>query len=257
MNILKYFKPSGLCLALLLVTNTIFPRSDFRTGINTPIGRINFTEQLNDKTVLYAAALALLIKIGYDVSWHNEYSDKAYRWMQQLDSFVNHKNITLIQDPNLGKLFFASDFDEMFQYLVWLNKSYNSWLTPWNWTTSQKKAINQIKAVSMLTVYNKLLNTDEENLATELKKFCREKFSGISAFPLVTAVEIMQDQQRFATTCPIQTTIIMRTLLSQIGVYLDMFKRVLRQDGDYVAELQTKRTQDLQREMVQAIQNIR
>ncbi|OGB86579.1 hypothetical protein A3J41_00075 [candidate division TM6 bacterium RIFCSPHIGHO2_12_FULL_38_8] len=247
-------KKYGILLCSLLLAHQTCPSDS--AGINTNINPTpTDKENIDGKISILLSALTLLLatKIGYDMSWHTTYACKADNWYALLNNTVQKNQITCVTNEHLKSLFCPVDHDEIMQLHDWLNNSYNSWLKPWNWTESQQKSFNQLHAVEILTMYADLLPLQDTVTGKDLVKAFRNKYVALSIYPLVFAYEMIEKHLQFIAA---RKDLNLYALLQQIMPYLNNFKLLLRQEPDYALELQAKRTNDLQKETVLAIQSL-
>jgi hypothetical protein len=238
----------------LLMVHVSSPDIHFNTGYQGQYGGFSHGSEISGKTVAMVVAAILAAKVAYDMSWHKEYESQAHHWYYLLHDTIARNSISSVQDASLLKLFAQPDFDSIMQYHAWMENSYNSWFCPWNWTASQKIAFNNLLAVEILTMYADLIALGDQVTGQDVLQSLRAKYACVSIYPLVLSYERMEQHSKFiqlnaANLC----NAVISTLLQQMATYLDRFKVLLRQEKDYLAELQMKRTHDLQKELIGAV----
>lgn len=244
-------KKYGLFLSALLLTSACFP-DGFRGSASTGVGpvRINYTTDLSTSLVLGTTAALIACKIGYDLSWQSTYVTKTNNWYEMLICAVERNQITSINHPKLQSLFSTIDHDEILQMHIWVKNSYNNWLTPWNWTTALKLSFQNLKIIEILTLYADLFKQEENITGTAIVRAFRCKYGNISVYPLIFAYETIDAHIQFIRSLNNHS---LEKLLSQTIDPLNNIKVLLRQENEYNTEVQTKRTNDLQQEMINAI----
>lgn len=242
----------GIFFSILLMMNTVNIQAKTEGILTTMVGpfKIRSTQDLNEKHVLVVAAMILAAKIGYDVSWQNTYIEKTTNWYQMLDCTIQKNQITSIKDSKLQSLFKSLDHDEILQMHTWINNSYNNWLTPWNWTYSLQKSLQNLQIIEILTIYADLFAKEENITGQDIIKTFRSKFSTISCYPLLFAYEIIEKHIQCIRNIQNHP---FADLISKAIEPLHNIKVMLREEAEYTAEMQAKRTHDLQQEMIQAI----
>jgi hypothetical protein len=245
-------KKIGLLCSLLLMSQMVFSVDGRAT---TSFGPFTFQHRfsMSEKTVAIAVATALVAKILYDVSWHDQYAKSANVWYQLLTHTIESNNINSVGDPEMLKLKNLIEFDDVLQNNLWINNSYNSWLQPWNWTCSQQFAFKQLKIIEILILYADVLAEKETLTSEAVVKAMRSKFIAVSMYPLVYAHERLTDYAQFINSGNLgfcETRI--KNLLSEMKSHINDFKNLLRQSKDYTDELSAKRTHELQEQMIAA-----
>ncbi len=209
-------------------------------------------QEFSPTFVLSVTAILLAAKISYDLSWHNTYATRTQNWYEILTRTIERNDITSIEDSKLISPFSAVDHDEILQMHIWVNNAYNNWLTPWNWTGSLKTSFQNLQIIEILTLYADLIAKKDTVTGTEVVKSFRSKYSNSSTYPLIFAYTNMDNHIQFIRK--LQNHPLQKTLTSAIE-YLNNFKILLRQENEYQQEIQTKRTNDLQEEMIGAIRS--
>ena len=255
-------KKYGLLLSALLCTNTF--QAHFRLGGGSNFGPVyvgaSQDVRLDAATELkiYAAVIGSIvaIKIGSDLIWQATYVKKAQNWYSKFAHEMRSNSAVTIKDVNLGSIFSCDQHDEMIRYGSWIDNAYNSWLCPWNWSSSLKRALYQVRIVTILTLYADLIQLDDQLTGDELVQALRSKFAGVTMYPLVFAYALMLEQLEnikiLKKVCSYQ---VVKQLLTQIKPCLEKFTKLLRQEKDYTDEVLTKRTHDLQQAQINATHN--
>lgn len=247
-NILKL----QIFLISLLFAQTITPESTLGTSVATPIGYLSASTPVSDKLIIGLILTAISAGIINNLLWHSTYSYKAMTYFQTLTNYIQNNDIDDLSDQQLEQLFDISDFDSLIQHHFWLNNSYNNWLLFWNWSASQKIALEQFYVTLIITMYSNLIQLKDNLTADNLKKNFRQKFSIISIYPLITAFEQLEQQYNFITKNSYKFNSNIQCLLNQALPFLKAFSVMLRADPEYIRELSDKRTHDLQQAQINA-----
>lgn len=242
---------------LLIVTLFCFNQNSlpkvYHTGtVTTPVGNFSARTELSDKTVAYALCTIVAAKILYDVSWHNQYSNSVNNWYQTANNFIDDYRIQSVTDQTFKKIQHQIDVDEVLQYHVWIDNSYNNWLCPWNWTETQKTALIKCQAIATLILYADII-ADGTLTDQEIIQKLQSKFITTSIYPLVQSGIMLDNTLQFISSnrfdCCSPKII---KLLKELKPFLISYKNILRSSKDYIQEMQTKKTHDLQKELIQA-----
>lgn len=246
-------KKYGLLFSMLLFTNVCQP-DGFTGRVRTSWGPFSFIYEtdLSTKLVISTAAVLLATKVGYDMSWHDTYRTKTNDWYNLLISSIERNNISSLDHAKLASVFSAVDHDEILQMHLWVNNAYSNWLTPWNWTNCLKQSFQNLQIIEILTLYADLIAKKDTVTGSDLVKSFRSKYSNSSTYPLIFAYTNMDNHIQFIRK--LQNHPLQKILTSAIE-YLNNFKILLRQENEYQQEIQTKRTNDLQEEMIGAIRS--
>jgi hypothetical protein len=249
-------KKYGLLLSCLLTFNV---NKTVDVGLGTGFGwgpfKISFWQkmEIQNKILIGLVTAAITTKVAYDVSWHDTYATTVNGWYGQLKHCIQSNSIKSVDHAALHSCFSLCDRDDIIIMNRWLQDSYGSWFCPWNWTASQKKAQSRVKTVEILTMYSDLLACGDlvtgEKVVTSARNVC----SCMSVYPLVDFYQMIECHIAFIKNGSLdlndaQVQVLVQSMLP----YLEIFKVTLRQEKDYIEELQTKRTHDLQEQMIAA-----
>lgn len=243
-----------LLIISFFISQATVSYNEISSGITLPFGHIGIHQPVSNTLILGLFTVAATALVANNLYWHSTYSQKATSYYDLIINTIKTKNISNISDPCLTSLLNIVDFDTIIQHELWLNNSYNNWLTFWNWTASQKQALEKFNTILILSMYGHLIQLQNAGtLTTEnLKKDFRLKFGLISIYPLITASNTMKKHCDFVANNIAKFPIEIQTLLQQALVYFSEFQVLLRQDADYIKELSDKKTHDLQEELIHA-----
>ncbi|HSW75446.1 MAG TPA: hypothetical protein VLG50_00215 [Candidatus Saccharimonadales bacterium] len=254
----KYFLFGALVLCFVPEIKAFAVSCGAATNIvdNANVG-IRKDEMIGGKIVAGVIGLLLATKIGYDISWHSTYENRAAYYYQSLKQYILDNDITSVTDPLL--LDFSNQ--EKSQDIVYLensiSNSYNSWVCFWNWTESEKIAYSNMQAVSILTLYADLMRLGNKLTDKDIVQYCRNMYVSITIYPYVTCCTKMQAHIDFINSLVglgVQKNIKLYALLQQMTVYLQKFKSILMAQKEYVDELQTMKTHTLLQQSINAQQ---
>ncbi len=244
-------KKYGLLFSALLFANVCQP-DGFTGRARTQFGpfSLQYDTDLSTKLVLGAAAVLLATKVGYDMSWHNTYTSQTNDWYNLLISAIERNNVSSLDHSKLASVFSAVDHDEILQMHLWVNNAYSNWLTPWNWTNCLKQNSEKLQIIEILTLYADLIAKQDTITGSDLVKSFRCKYGSLFIYPLLSAHEFIDIHVKFIHNLGNHH---LKRLLMKAIEPLNNFKVLLRQENDYQQEVLAKRTNDLQKEMIQAI----
>lgn len=249
-------KKYGFLLSCLLTFNlTQAVPVDIEAGIGYgPFGfvlgkRLNVSQEI----ILGLVTVAITSKVAYDVSWHETYATTVNDWYATLRHCIHSNSIKSVDHAALHSCFSQCDRDDIMIMHHWLENSYGSWLCPWNWTASQKKALNIVQAIEVLTMYSDLValgtQVSAEDVVTAGRKICLSMYPLIEFYGLIEGhIDFIKNSLSLIGDAQVQG------LVTSMLPSLNNFKILLRQGKDYTEELQMKRTHDLQQAMVTAQQ---
>lgn len=220
-------------------------------GTNIPLGhginiKLSKTEEFSDKVVLGVFAAILMAKIAYDVSWQNTYFNKANDIYSQMLREMNNRGIVTIDQLAALPLFDVVINDEVVIYEAWVRASYGSWLTPWNWSATQKSAYDMMQILAIVVLHGQLLEEGRVLSGTDVIEHVRGKCAAASMYPLVYYGQELDNHIQFIKTESknIQNVTI-RHMLQNIVSGLGNIKYLLRQEKEYINEFQTLQTHEL------------
>lgn len=240
----------GLFLICLLSANMTLSPSKVEFGAGYGPCTVKTQTDISTNIMLGIVTILITSKIGYDLSWHATYAIKTHTWYELLKNTIEKNKITSIRHKKLQTLFSPVDYDEMLQIHTWINKSYNSWLTPWNWTESQKTSLQNLKIIEILTLYADLLAHNNQITGANIIKHFRRVYGAISIYPLCFGYDLIKTHLTLISTLKNHC---FSALLENIVDDLHNFQVLLRQEQDYQVDCQAKQTNDLQKEMITAV----
>ncbi len=243
-------KKQNLLILILLTANACHP-SKITGQVVTHWGpfSFSFSKDISTNLAVGVATVLLATKIGYDMSWHTTYVNASQNWYQALNCTVNQSHIKTIDDPRLISLFSIAEHDEILQMHVWVNKAFNNWLTPWNWTTSLKECFVQLQVVEILTLYADLFLKKDTLTGMEIVKAFRCKYGNNQTYPLLFGYTNIDNHIQLIQTLYDHP---LAPLLRSTIEPLNNIKILLRQENEYQQEVIAKRNNDLQQELISA-----
>lgn len=249
-------KKYGLLLSCLLTFNlSKTVPVEVGTGVSWGPFSILLRKRLDvsQEIILGLVTTAIVSKVAYDVSWHDTYVTTVNGWYGKLKHCIQSNSVDSVNHVALHNCFSQCDLDDIIIMNRWLQSSYGSWVCPWNWTASQKKALNIVQAIEVLTMYSDLLalgtEVSAEEVVTAARKICFSMYPLIEFYGLIEYhIDFIKNSS--SLVCDLQVQDLVKSMLP----CLNNFKVLLRQGKDYTEELQMKRTHDLQQAMVTAQQ---
>jgi hypothetical protein len=199
------------------------------------------------------AATVLAVKIGYDVSWHNDYAEKSHEIFKRFMIHARTNNINSLKDPALYTFFNSIDPDFCLTYESWLRSSYDCWFKPWNWTASQKAAYEKMEILSMISLHGPLIILDAQAVEQELVNHARRNCSAVCEYPLVYYGNQLDAHltalKKGFSVLPYKEA---QRLFVELEQELYKLKYILRGNKSYIEECHTLKTHQL---LQQAAQN--
>ena len=152
-------------------------------------------------------------------------------------------------NKNILNLNFKQDVIRLEQSI---GDSYNCWLTPWNWTDEQKNLYDQIRIISVLTLYSDLVELGDDVTGTAVVHSMRKLFFQRSDYPLVYGYQFMVKHRQFISSLKMnEMGDELRYLLKQRFTDIENFKNLLLAQDAYVQEVQVKKMYEMQKEMIE------
>ena len=246
-------KKQILIFTLLCLSQGLKPEYYVATTVPTPFGTFFHTDRIAGSTIACVLSAMIVGKMLYDVSWHNQYFNYVKNWYQTTNNFIEYYNIKSVTDRKFIEIQNRIDLDELLKYNLWIDSSYNNWLCPWNWTNTQKMSLYKCQAITILVLYADIVANNDHLTKEEIVQALQSKFIITSIYPLIQSGIMLDRAIEFITSdkhdfC--NSTI--NTLLQELKPFLIEYKNILRSNKDYITEIQTKRTHDLQQELIQA-----
>ena len=254
----NHMKKQILIFALFCLNQSLKPTYLVRGTIPTPFVTISRTDKIADMTLAYVLSAVIAGKILYDISWHNQYSNCVKNWYQTTNHFIQYYNIQSVTDKKFIEIQNHINLDDLLKYNLWIDSSYNNWLCPWNWTNSQKTTLYICQTVAILVLYADIVANNDQLTKQEIVQALQSKFIITSIYPLIQSGIMLDSALEFIASnkhdfC--NSTI--NNLLQELKPFLIEYKNILRSNKDYIAEIQTKKTHDLQQELIQATRSTR
>jgi len=225
-------------------------------GAGQGFGPIYVGAQTEGNVSSYALAVVVGLmvagKIAYDVSWHSEYVARVQNCYGSLRKCIDRHNVTTVEDAALQALASRSMKCEVVFLEQSLRNSYGSWLCPWNWTAQQKAMYHQIQVVAILTMYADLIALGDKVTGADVVQCTRQLFVPVSLYPCVHCYGELRRHIAFAQSLSCSNALFGNTetrLLYGMVPYLEQFASLLMLQNEYVQELQTMKTHELQKEM--------
>jgi primosomal replication protein N len=252
-------KKISLVFSFLTVFMSFQAQADVNTRLETMIPllswltlKLGINFKVSNETAGAIAAGALVTKIGYDLSWHNDYATKSNDSFGRFMNYVRFNNITSLKDPSLYAFFNSIDPDFCLMYESWLRNSYDSWLTPWNWTASQKAAYEKMEILSMIALHGPMIALSKEEVEKKLVDHARKHCSVVCEYPLVyygNQIDAHLAALKKGFSICNQAV---QGMLAQLHQELYELKYVLRGNQTYIAECQTLKTHQLLQQAAQS-----
>ncbi len=225
-------------------------------GAGTAYGPVYVGHQTDSNISSYTLAVVVGLvvagKIAYDVSWHAEYVARVQNCYGSLKKCIDRHSVTTVEDSALQELASRSMKCEVVFLEQSLRNSYGSWLCPWNWTAQQKAMYHQIQVVAILTLYADLIALGDKVTGADVVQCTRQLFVPVSLYPCVHCYGELRRHISFIQSlsyCDVLLSNIETSLLRGMVPYLEQFVSLLAQQNEYVQELQTMKTHELQKEM--------
>lgn len=256
-------KKSLIALLFLTVVTNFESHGSWktRTSMGTNLGsiagipvnfRVSYEDEVSGYTILGVCAACLAIKIGYDWSWHGDYTRQSENAFRRFLNYVHINNISSLKDPSLYNFFKTIDPDFCLTYEAWLRNSYDSWLKPWNWTASQKEAYEKMEILSMIALHGPMISLDEATVDAELANHARKYCTAVCEYPVVYyGNQIDSHLAAIKKGFSVKSPDVQRMLI-ELEQELYKLKYVLRGNKAYIDECHTLKTHQL---LQQAAQN--
>jgi len=201
-------------------------------GINVGVST---QQDISGKIACSLVAAALFSKIAYDMSWHNSYACRVCVLSKMVQVALEEKAEGFLREPEI--------LEQILTLELWLRNSYASWLTPWNWVASQKDAYHLVQGLALVVLYRPLL--DSENVTgQEILRHARSACSTVSLYPLMYFGQELDRHIEFVKT---------EKAFADMLSGLSNIKYLLRQEKEYIDELQTYETHRLAKQLNTAV----
>ncbi|MFA5998427.1 MAG: hypothetical protein WC747_00190 [Candidatus Babeliales bacterium] len=230
---------------------------NFGYGTDFNAGGVQFSifrnDQIKGEVIAAVVGLILATKVAYDVSWHNVYDAQVCEYYQGLKKHTSDDFINDVTDEKLLNFSTEATREDVLSLEESISNSYNSWLCPWNWTASQKIAYQHIQIVSIFTLYAELLRAGNKLSDQDILQHCRNTFVFTTMYPYVACHSKIQKHLNFIKSfADNEESAVICSMLRDMAIHLEKFKRMLQSQKEYVDELQIMRTHALQQESINA-----